>query len=398
MRLTRFIMRSILGVLVVACAVGVLTLVACSDDTSGTGPKEDAAAADQFAADAVADARRDGGDAADASTGIDGSAVEAAIEAAPDVLEDAAADHAVDASDGSDAGDATGANDANDAAPTDAADATSVADATLPDAADAADGADATLPDAADAADAADAVASDDASDSADAAADADLCPPALRAYPTKYVQAFCEGIANCCSGLDAGAFDVPTCESTDPAGGWDETLPMDLGVLCAGHVTFDSDAGSACLAALRAAPCAGMDAASSAAVTTACRAVIGGTIAVDAGTCTSSFECAVGAYCSDPDGGVCLSLVGEGGACSSDDMCRSAGTGRPALYCTASFVDSGTGTCAPEQPNGANCVDLQGNPNDLACAALQCGTDQTCGSISTWSNCPLPIPDAGTE
>ncbi len=116
---------------------------------------------------------------------------------------------------------------------------------------------------------------------------------------------------------------------------------------------------------------------------------------------CVSSFECVDGAYCMQEadGGGICAPLVGDGGACSSDDNCRSAASGNPALFCNGDFVASGLGTCVPQQPDDANCAGWANPWDDQACASLQCGDQQTCGTPLYSDLCPLGQPlDAGTD
>ena len=350
-----------------------VALAACSDDT-GTAPENEAGADGPSTWDVVqTDAQAGGVDASDA----------AKVDAMPDAGPDAKADVA-------DAG-----SDAQDAAVVDVADAGSDAqDATVVDVADAEpDAQDATVVDVVDA-----------APDVADAAPDAYVCPTALKTYPQQYAAAYCYGVGNCCPGYGEGGFDLPTCLSENQVNGWDNTLPEDPTVVCRGDIDLDEDASTACLAQLAAYPCGTeVSAATFAALIHACQNVLRGTLQVDAGGCVSSFECVDGAYCAyDPDAGVpgtCLPLAGDGGACSSDDMCRSASSGQPTQFCSSDLTSAATGICTPQLLDNADCSGASSSWYDKVCASLQCGDPQTCGSPAGLDFCPAyPPPDSGTE
>jgi hypothetical protein len=410
-------MRSTLVAFVTAYSMAGLTLVACSDDTGGGG--QDAATdgpsvLDGQGADAL------GGDATDSAVGHDVAVMDASPDVTSDVFQTADASNDSDASDaapsdGSDeadtgtveASDASGAADVRDSASGDARDAGHVdaADAAVDvhedgniDAGDATidvreagemDGADATL----DANDAADSMSLDAAD-----AADVIVYPPGLLDYPDAYAHAYCQGLGGCCPTEDMDACVANNGANTS---GWEGTLPGHDYVYTGGHLTFDQDAATKCLEALTAFPCSSdgggvISAAGYAGITEACRNVFGGTIPIDAGGCSSSYECVAGAYCNvTPEGGVCSPLVGDGGICTSDNMCSSAATGTPALFCNNVLnllADGGlgTGTCVPLDQDGVSCVDNTQNPYNYSCSSLLCGDNSTCGGqLSFGVSCP---------
>jgi hypothetical protein len=420
---------AVIGALVV-CSMPGLVLAGCSDDTSGPTPETEASIDGPSGRDV---APKDGpsGDVVDAASDGDAAAIDAMIDSGSDVAAEAdSSDASPDVSDAGDAADArdalvdgspvfdaccvvdagidvrdagvdaldAAAADVHDAATTDGADATTadVVDATTADVVDAttADVVDATTADVADVT----------AVDVFDAAPDVYVCPTALEAYPQQYAAAYCYGVGNCCPGFDAGGFDLAACESRATSyGGWDNTIPSDAGtVACRGNMTIDEDAGVRCFAALRAYPCGTeVDASAFAALIRACEGVLGGTLPIDAGGCVSSFECVDGAYCKPgaDGGGICTPLVGEGGTCWNDDNCRSATSGQPAFFCNGDFVASGVGACIPQQPDDADCAGWANPFDDQACASLQCGDQQTCGTPLINFLCGLGSPmDAGSD
>jgi hypothetical protein len=236
-----------------------------------------------------------------------------------------------------------------------------------------------------------------DAGDADSDAAYVYVCPAAQQTYQIQYAQAFCYGVGNCCTAYDAGGFNLAQCVDERQVTGWDDTIPSNRAVICRGNVIFDPDAGARCIAALESYPCGtSVDALTFGGIIRGCEGVLSGTIPDDAGQCIDSYECATG-YCQVATG-VCRPLVQDGGACTSDDMCRSASTGQPPLFCNVNFVDSGIGTCVPQQANGLNCGDNSGNWDDQACAVLQCGDDQTCGTVSTLDFCQAYPGDSGTD
>src|SRR4029077_10702533 len=116
---------------------------------------------------------------------------------------------------------------------------------------------------------------------------------------------------------------------------------------------------------------------AENASITSACAAVMHGTIPVGGTGCSSSWECVPGSFC-DPTvgGGTCTFLVGQGGACGTkalnDEMCAYLSTHNPPQFCNAI---NGSMTCAPLQADGANCMDSMGNFYDLSCTSELCGS-----------------------
>jgi hypothetical protein len=415
-----------------------MVLAACSDDTGPGEPESEASVDAPSGSDGAPHADANTGDASDSGVKPDSSAIDSAsdaqgIDASDSAVADATDSATVDAHDsGTDATDSTTADahdsgtDATDSATADAHDgATADArDAEEADVEDAAEDADVTTVatgdaggDASDATiatgdaseqDAADATTADsgDGSQAADAAdaADVYVCPAALQAYQTQYAEAFCYGVGNCCPGYDAGGFDITSCVNDNRGNGYDNTIPQDTATECRGNVIFNPDAGVACLAALRAFPCAAAQAipsqftaSASAQIIDACLGVFSGTIPIDAGGCTSSWECVEGAYCNTLDGGtICSPLVAVGGPCTSDDMCRSFATGQPANFCNGDLVDAGVGTCQPQQANGTSCQDPSQDSYDWSCTALLCGDDGLCGSNATINFCLAFPGDAG--
>jgi len=454
---------TLVGYVAVYCAAGLALAGCSGDDSTGNPPEEagvdayshadvgvDAPhvdAADAARSDAAVDASKDGAseaaqeDASDAaktpdvvtSDAHDAGVADASDASTPDAHDSAAPDandaSTPDAHDSAapDANDATTV-DAHDSATPDANDATTVDahDSATPDANDAEiadstvdatdspiiiitgdsgeDAADSTTPPGdsgeSDASDASDAVSDSSPGDAADAAdADAMTYPPGLLDYPDAYAHAYCEGTEGCCAGVDMDACVAGNGVST---GGWEGTMLGNPQALVAGHLTFNQEAGARCVAALTSFPCASANGVISAAayggITTACREVFGGTIVIDAGGCVSSFECVEGAYC-NTDAGMCSPLVGDGGSCTSDEMCSSVATGNPALFCDNVFsplADGGlgSGTCVPLQLDGGTCSDDAGDPYNEYCSSLLCGTSDfvtySCGSeLDFGTSCP---------
>jgi hypothetical protein len=191
--------------------------------------------------------------------------------------------------------------------------------------------------------------------------------------------------------------------QNQNGTGGWNNALPDDPSVVCRGNMYIDEDASAGCLAQLAAYACGTEVAASDFEVLIhACQNVLIGTLSVDAGGCTSSFECVEGAYCSiaaDAAAGTCLPLVGDGGACSTDEMCRSASSGQPTQFCSADLTGEPMGTCTPQLGFDAGCSGPVLFYDNNVCASLQCGDPGTCGLPLQSDFCLLyPLLDAGSE
>lgn len=227
------------------------------------------------------------------------------------------------------------------------------------------------------------------------------VLPIGILDYPGQHALALCQGLFNCCP-QDAGSLDGGACQAAFSVGGWDNTtLPLDLTIFDAGKMYFNPSQASLCIAALQAAPCGAsgqLTATQYATITNRCLGVLSGAISIGLGGCTSSWECAPGAWCNmSEDGGagtgVCDALVAVGGACTLDEMCSSVGTQQPETFCNLVGTDGGvesTGTCQAVLANGVQCGDLNsGFFDDQACAARLCGDPFTCGT-------PVTIPSAG--
>ncbi|MGA2449831.1 MAG: Dickkopf N-terminal cysteine-rich domain-containing protein [Polyangiaceae bacterium] len=402
MRNVRPRMRTALLGLVAVYAVAGLVLAGCSDDT-GTSPENDGSADGPSTSDVIQ------ADAADAAPDQDAAKVDAMPDSGADVVGDAAPNDSSDAADAQDAtqmdaGDADSATVGEQDAKADSGDAaTHDGPVAKEDAADAkvdaeADAHDATVDVVDGEADAQDATV-----DVVDAAPDVYVCPTALKTYPQQYAAAYCYGIGNCCPGYGDGGFDLPTCLSQNDYVGWDNTLPDDPSVLCRGNMTIDEDASAGCLAQLSAYGCGTEVSASAfAALIHACQNVLIGHLQIDAGGCVTSFECVDGAYCyvsQEAGSGTCLPLVGDGGACSSDEMCRAASSGQPMQFCDVDLTGNATGVCTPMLPDDAGCSGPVVSYDDRVCASLQCGDPQTCGSPAGLDQCIFyPPPDAGGD
>ena len=324
---------------VVGGLIGTLTiagtfLAGCGDDsgTDAGGPQNEAGPDSTMAVDsAVPDAGHDTGADARDSGAIDSTVGDA------DAAHDGDSGSVVD-------GDA-GAHDADAAVEADAA---HDADAAVEG--DAAHDADAATP--------------------FDAANEADVLNP-VQQFVQQYAAAFCGFQFHCCDGFDSGSFDASSCvtQTINSGASLEGTLPGSQAAYAAGHLQLNDAGAAGCLAALPTVPCGTITAADNAAITNACFGVFVGTIPLNGSGCISSFECAAGSFCSRPDGGVgaCTALVGDGGACSSQDMCTQASL-VPTSFCD-SVLDGGTsGTCQPLLPDNAPC-----DINDLACASEFC-------------------------
>ena len=88
---------------------------------------------------------------------------------------------------------------------------------------------------------------------------------------------------------------------------------------------------------------------------------------------------CKIGLSCSDPDGGVCTTLRGQGGACSEDGDCA------VPLFCKGGDLFAGLrGTCQPRVGLDAGCVQ-QGECDDgLVCATMRCAMPAKPGQVCT--------------
>ena len=250
-----------------------------------------------------------------------------------------------------------------------------------------------------------------------DGGGDGPTIPPGLLAYPSQHAQALCEGIGKCCPQYDGGAFDLAACEAASLTSGWDNTtLPTRISVYDAGHLTFNAMQAKVCVTALQGFTCTGSGqyaADQYAAITNSCLGVLGGTIPIGTGGCTSSWECASGAWCNLAVGagagaGFCAALLPIGAPCTLDEMCSYVGTQKPATYCDLLGGDGGVSTagqCQPARADNVPCGDLNQGIyfDDQACSSQLCGDDFTCGTAVTIPT-PMnfctgyPYPDAGGD
>lgn len=237
-----------------------------------------------------------------------------------------------------------------------------------------------------------------------DGGADAsDATPPGL-VFANDEAVALCNAYFGCCPGGVDGGYDISRCVINLRAYGWEGTLPSDETVYGRGHITFNPTQGSGCIAAINSFPCT-QTGSQWAVITQACEGIFQGTIAVNAGGCVSSFECAPSSYC-DPtvDGGLCRPLAKQGEPCNTviasstttapvpDQMCSYLASGQPPLFCDLiDNPDAATyATCQPVLAAGASCQTGPANPNyyydDQACPAAGplCGDDGKCGDQAT--------------
>ena len=219
--------------------------------------------------------------------------------------------------------------------------------------------------------------------------AEAGVAP--ILAFARQEALAWCQQFLGCCPG-GAGGYDLNGCAQTLVNYGWENSLAPNSNSYNTGRMTFDPDAGAACLAAIKSMPCAPQQPAQWAPITQECFKVMAG--AADAGSqCYSSWECSPGMYCDNLDGGVsnapnaplgtCLPLKTQGQPCNSDQMCSYLGSSQPASYCDLiDFPDAGSATCQALLATGANCISSDGTViDDMACQALLCGDNGTCGT-----------------
>jgi hypothetical protein len=240
---------------------------------------------------------------------------------------------------------------------------------------------------------------------------DASNISPALLAFPNKVNTTYCLRIAECC-GFDGGAgFNVAGCVH-DVASVGGALANIGAAQVDSGNIALDETSAQDCLSDIASFNCDTLQDPLWANSLTACSTALQGQVGVNAGQCTSYWDCTAGSYClnaADGGPGHCVTLSPEGGACSdfvNSTDCSYKGVGDPPQYCAQVGV-SDSGVCTPALPLSAGC-----NANQW-CATQICdpGTATTllgaCQNStlfvgppdSSTSLCPLfPFPDAGTD
>ena len=248
-------------------------------------------------------------------------------------------------------------------------------------------------------------------------ASDGGVDASAVLAFADALVAARCKNWLACCPG-GASAYDLKACTSTYGGYGWEGNLPVDQTALARGNIVIDNIKAAACLSAVTNLSCGSQTAVQWSAATQPCELVLTGTLAINGTGCTSSFECAAGAYCDPSGSGTCKPLATQGQPCNTvisslvdpraDQMCSYLGSSSNGLYCDLIHNAADAATCQPLLANGANCVNqatsgpASGYYDDQACPAsgALCGDNSLCGGSASYpypANCtPFLITDAG--
>lgn len=246
-----------------------------------------------------------------------------------------------------------------------------------------------------------------DASDASDAnsanEASAPVYDGSLIDYPIQVSNAFCTAKQTCCL-VSPASWNQVSCVKELELGGGFRSLSTYTHSLDGGHVELDASAAETCISdmeTLLTAACGTVTSENVLRLQTECYGALVGTLGVDAGTCTSSIECANGAYCTSH--GVCAPLQGLGGPCSSTDSCAYRGSSDAGIYCRLA-ADGGPGQCAQtEGLDGGDCANAV-NANDV-CSSGLCGFEPGCADSVTFTDpgphsfyCTFIIPDAGPD
>ena len=223
-------------------------------------------------------------------------------------------------------------------------------------------------------------------------------------AFPAAVSAAFCTAKQVCCL-VSPSRWNEAACVGSVQAGGGYRNLSTYStslgGSIDGGHVALDASAAGTCLAdmlGLLTASCGVATSATALRLQGECYGAFQGTLGVDAGPCGTSLECAPGSSCVK---GVCATLSGVGGSCTSTDDCSYRGSSAPTVYCRLS-LDGGAGRCAPaEGLDGGDCANAS-NANDVCLSGL-CGFNPGCADSVTFTDpgpqtlfCNNILPEAG--
>jgi hypothetical protein len=186
----------------------------------------------------------------------------------------------------------------------------------------------------------------------------------ALLAYPHAVDVAYCQREQQCCL-VPAAQFDVNGCANQLDTYGGALRTGIYSAVFGAGNVGLNPARAATCFSEIAAFNCGMFAATAYAMAVTDCNSAIVGLIPIDAGGCTSSVECATGAYCNvstGPDagdaGGTCAPLLPSGSPCNNptSEQCTYLGNGQPPLYCNI-VGDSSVGQCTGAKGVDAGCM-----------------------------------------
>ena len=221
---------------------------------------------------------------------------------------------------------------------------------------------------------------------------------PSADGFLGAVAQAACGTLARCC---DLGAsFNMPLCLSLF------DTPPSILGVgnatpfIDGGRLSYQPAASCGCLEAISNLGCGFISSDGLSALRDACFGALEGTVPIanaDGGSaCASSFECEPGSFCTveypgdlaDAALGTCQPLVGDGGACTTDNQCDYLTNGHPASYCGAD------NTCIPQKDAGELCTKSSACQSNF-CSGT-CAGGIVFASAATCVTFTLAAPDAG--
>ena len=233
-------------------------------------------------------------------------------------------------------------------------------------------------------------------------------------AFPAQVNAAYCNLLAGCCGGADAG-FNVAACNQdlTHSLVVSPTTLGLLLGGIQSDNYVFDQAKATTCLNEIEALTCDTNAAGVLNKITTDCAAVYTGKLGQSATGCKSSFDCTTGTYCAplangsgnslpQDGGGTCSPLSGKGERCvdtvySSD--CTYLGSGSPGLFCNPVLLADGGpgdgGICAPALGTNGNCF-APGTPEQCLsqlCVAVD-GSVPVDGGYACETTASLTNPD----
>jgi hypothetical protein len=186
---------------------------------------------------------------------------------------------------------------------------------------------------------------------------------PTLADFPNTVNTAWCQRLADCCDGNDAGAFQLSECISGFGTAGW---LNVSLANTQSGHIAYDPANAAKCLGDIGAMSCGTLSSTAIEQQISTCGQAMVGKLDVGAKGCTSAWDCAPPAYCDnfEADGGVvdggtgtCKALAAAGSPCQdllSSTDCSEIGNGHPDNFCSPG--DGGGAVCTPEFANGVAC------------------------------------------